>query len=239
MIGLLLTVLVVGFAGSFHCTSMCGGLVAFATAGSARSFRARLGAIASYNGTRGFGYVVLGGAAGALGSALDGVFLRVGVSRIAGAVAGIVMLAWGILKALEAVGRLPRSPSPTGIHVPLGNLIRRVREKPPAVRASIVGGCTAALPCGFLHAALIVAGGTGSAPRGALVAMAFWLGTVPAVAGLAFGVDLLTHGLKRRASLLGAVALVVFGFSSLLGRWSPASLFPAHAPHVERSAHVR
>jgi sulfite exporter TauE/SafE len=239
MIGLLVTVLVVGFAGSFHCTSMCGGLVAFATAGLAPSFRTRLGAIASYNATRGFGYVVLGGAAGAFGSALDGMFLRVGVGRIAGAVAGAVMLAWGVLKGLEALGRLRRSPGSTSIHVPLKNLIRSVREKPPAVRASIVGGCTAALPCGFLHAALIAAGGTGSAARGALVAMAFWLGTVPAVAGLAFGVDLLTHGLKRRASLFGAAALVVFGFSSLLGRWSPASLFTMHLPGPEHSAYVR
>lgn len=239
MTSLLVTALVVGFAGSFHCTSMCGGLVAFATAGAAPSFRARAGAIASYNLARGIGYVVLGGAAGALGSALDGMFLRVGVGRIAGAVAGLVMLTWGVVKALETLGQLRRTPVAASVHVPLGNLVRRVREKPPAVRASIVGGCTAALPCGFLHAALIVAAGTGSAARGALVAAAFCLGTVPAVAGLAFGVDLVTHGLRRRASLLGAAALVVFGFSSLLGRWSPASLLTTHAPHVEQPANAR
>lgn len=239
MTNLLATVILVSITGSFHCTSMCGGLIAFGTAGTTSSLGTRIGAIAAYNGARGLGYVTLATFAGALGSALDGMFVRIGFGRIAGAVAGLLMIGWGLVRLLEALGRLRLTARTTLIHVPISNLVRKLRDKPAAVRASVVGGCTAALPCGFLHAALVVAGGTGSAARGALVGAAFWLGTVPAVAGLGLGVDLLTRGIRRHATLVGAGALVVLGFSSLLGRWSPGSLFTMRAPHAEHMIHAR
>ena len=239
MIHLLVTVLLVSVAGSFHCTSMCGGLIAFATAGPESSLRTRAFALAGYNGARGLGYVALATTAGGLGSALDGLFVRIGLGRVAGALAGLVMIAWGVVKLLEALGRFRLRAASPAIHVPIANLIRKLRDEPPAIRASIVGGCTAALPCGFLHAALVVAGGTGSAARGALVGAAFWLGTVPSVAGLGLGVDLLTRGMRRHASFVGAAALVVLGLSSLLGRWSPASLFSMASRHTDYSTHAR
>jgi sulfite exporter TauE/SafE len=220
VIDVIVSVVAAGAVGSLHCTSMCGGLVAFGTAGTTESLRARAGALASYNATRGLGYVVLGATAGALGSSLDHAALRVGVSRGAGMVASVVMIGWGLLRLLEAFG-VGRRATASSIHVPLGRLVRGLRERPPAVRSAVVGACTGLLPCGFLHAFLIAAAGTGSLLRGALVMGAFWLGTLPAVLGFGIGVNTLLAPLRRHASVVGAMVLVVFGLSNLFQRWSP------------------
>lgn len=217
--------------GSLHCTSMCGGLVAFSTGGTERDSKRRALALAAYNATRGAGYVTLGTVAGALGSTLDRAGLRVGIGRVAGAVAGVAMLTWGIAKLVEAFGVHVRGKSRARVQVPLSNLIRKVRDQSPAVRSAVVGGCTAALPCGFLHAFLVAAAGTGSAFQGALVMAAFWLGTLPAVVGLGVGVHAFFLPLRRHAPFVGALVLVWFGLSSLLGRWSPAAAFSLPSSH--------
>jgi sulfite exporter TauE/SafE len=222
MIELVLPVIGAALVGSLHCTSMCGGLVAFGTAGTERSLPARVAALGSYNGMRGLGYVALGTIAGALGSTLDHAGLRIGVSRAAGAVAAVVMIAWGLLRLLSALHVVSApSASKSSVHVPISRLLGKLKERPPALRSALVGGCTALLPCGFLHAFLVVASGTGSAARGALVMTAFWLGTLPAVVGLGIGVNALLVPLRRHASIVGAVLLVCFGLSNLFERWSP------------------
>jgi hypothetical protein len=176
---------------------------------------------------------VLGAIAGALGSTLDHAGVRVGVSRTAGMVASVVMISWGVIRLLGALG-VGRHSRTASVDVPLGRLVRGLRERAPAVRSAVVGGCTALLPCGFLHAFLVAAAGTGSMPRGALVMGAFWLGTLPAVLGFGIGVNTLLAPLRRHASVVGAVVLVAFGLSNLLQRWSP--FVPAR--HDESTLHA-
>jgi sulfite exporter TauE/SafE len=239
MIEVVTSVLAASVVGSLHCTSMCGGLVAFGTAGTEKNLRARVGALASYNGARGLGYATLGGAAGALGSTLDHAGLRIGFSRAAGAVAALVMMSWGLFRLLEALGvRFTATAKTPGIHVPLTRVVRSLREKSPAWRSAAVGGCTALLPCGFLHAFLIGAAGTGDAFRGALVMASFWVGTLPAVLGFGLGVGALLRPLRRHANVVGALVLVVFGFANLLERWSPLSVLPT-GTSIRGTAHAR
>ncbi len=238
MLEVVLSVVAASAVGSLHCTSMCGGLVAFGTAGTAKNLPARLGALGAYNGTRGLGYIALGAIAGALGSTLDHAGLRIGFSRAAGVVASVVMIGWGLSKLLAASGVvLSRRASAGNVHVPLSRLVRGLGEKSPAARSAVIGGCTALLPCGFLHAFLVVAAGTGSVARGALVMAAFWFGTLPAVVGFGIGVDTLLAPFRKRASVIGALVLVAFGLSTLLQRWSPSSIL---RPIVTESAsHAR
>lgn len=207
---------------SVHCTSMCSGLVAFSTGGPEFPIRQRALALVAYNGARGLGYVALGVIAGAVGSTLDRAGLRVGLGRVAGAVAGILMIAWGLVQLARAAGAhfgSQRKGSP--IDVPVSRLVRRLRDQSPVARSAVIGGCTAALPCGLLHAFLVLAAGTGSAVSGGLVMASFWLGTVPAVAGMGVTVTAFLSPLRRHAQLVGALMLVAFGLTSLLGRWSP------------------
>jgi sulfite exporter TauE/SafE len=241
MIGVAASILLAGFAGSLHCASMCGGLVAFSTGGAAARPAERVGAIAAYNLARGGGYVALGAAAGALGSTLDHVGVRVGLGKVAGAIAGLVMIAWGLARLFDALGiSLPSPKARPAWDVPARNLVRRLRDKPPAVRSAIVGGCTAALPCGFLHVFVVAAAGTGGALSGALVLAAFWAGTLPAVVGIGAGVDVLLGPLRRHGALVASFLLVTMGLSTLSGRWSPRALLdlPELVTHEGRG-HVR
>src|SRR5690349_806254 len=134
------SVVAAAVVGSLHCTSMCGSLVAFSTGGTEKEPARRAIALGAYNLARGLGYVLLGTVAGALGSTLDRAGLRVGAGRIAGAVAGVAMLAWGIAKLLEAFGVHLRRRTARSVDVPLSSLIRKVREQSPAVRSAVVGG---------------------------------------------------------------------------------------------------
>jgi sulfite exporter TauE/SafE len=225
----LASIVAAAVVGSVHCTSMCGGLVAFGTAGAGPGLASRATALGAYNAARGLGYASLGVVAGALGSTLDHAGLRIGISRTAGAVAAVVMLAWGAARLFDAAKLLSRlrirAPK---IDVPVTRLVRSVAARPPLVRSAVVGGCTALLPCGFLHAFLVVAAGTGSAFGGGSVMVAFWLGTLPAVVGLGIGVSTVLAPLRRHASLVGGLVLVFFGLSNLFERWSPPFVSAIH-----------
>jgi uncharacterized protein len=218
MSSVLVPVVAASLVGSLHCAGMCGGLVAFATGDGDGSAPRRLGALAAYNGMRGLGYVTLGALAGTLGGALDDVGLRIGLGRAAGVVAGVVMLAWGALRLLEAGGiGTVKLGVPASMQAGLARVVRAARSRPPVLRSAAIGGCTAALPCGWLHAFTVVAAGTGGAASGAAVMAAFWLGTVPALVGLGLGVQSLTSHLRSHAQLVGALALVCVGLASVLG----------------------
>lgn len=221
MIEVLLSVFAAGLVGSLHCAGMCGGLVAFATAGTSGTRPRRAVPHMSYHVVRGFGYMLIGAIAGLIGFAVDGIGERAGMGRIAGVVAGFVMLAWGGLRLLEAGGvTLRQLGVPANFQDRLVRWVRAAREKPPLVRSALTGACTAALPCGLLHAFAVVAAGSGSALRGAAIMLAFWTGTVPALVGVGAGIQAMTSRLRRHAALVSALALVVVGLTSVAGRLS-------------------
>jgi sulfite exporter TauE/SafE len=220
MTNLLVPVVAASVVGSLHCAGMCGGLVAFATGDSGRA-GGRVAPHAAYHVTRGLGYALIGAMAGIVGATVDGMGIRMGLTRVAGVVAGCVMLLWGALRLLEAGGVTLKSVGlPDRFEERLARLIRAARARPPVVRSAVIGACTAALPCGLLHAFAIIAAGTGTAAGGAAVMTAFWLGTVPALVGLGAGVQFLTARLRRHAALVSALALVVVGVWSVSGRLS-------------------
>ncbi|HVU04550.1 MAG TPA: sulfite exporter TauE/SafE family protein [Polyangiaceae bacterium] len=218
MIAVVSSIVAASVVGSLHCTAMCSGLAAFGAAGTENRWAARASALGAYNVARGLGYVALGTVAGALGSTLDDAGLRIGLSRGAGVVASIVMIGWGIARL---TGALDRARASGAAFVPVERLARRAASRPAVVRSAIIGGCTALLPCGFLHAFLVGAAGTGSAAEGALVMAAFWLGTLPSLVSLGLGVGALLGPLRKHASLVGALVLVFLGLSNLFDRWTP------------------
>ena len=107
-------------------------------------------------------YVALGAVAGAIGSAIDLAGHLGGVQRVATIVAGVAILAWGACarSRSRAAGVAPR---PRG-----GRAFARGARPDPrrgaAARARwLVGVLTGLLPCGWLWAFVVAAGGTGSA----------------------------------------------------------------------------
>lgn len=237
MIALIGSVLVSSLVGSPHCAGMCGGFVCF-VAGDGRGAGRRL-AVAAYNAGRLLSYLALGLVAGAVGHGVDRLGAAAGVARAAATAAGALMVLWGGFELGKALGwwRAPR-PRPAPWHGALAAAARAVRDWPPAARGLAIGLATTLLPCGFLYAFVAVAAGTGSAISGVLVMAAFWLGTVPVMAGLGLVAEQAIARLRRRAPAWTALALLAIGLLTLAGRLTPRpNGHGAHAPATHEATH--
>ena len=221
MIALAGSVLVASLLGSPHCAGMCGGFVCFY---SGQDGRGRGWAHVAYNAGRWLSYVLLGALAGALGRTLDQMGASAGLHRAAAVAAGSLMVVWGGGALLSALGvRLPHAGAPGVLQARFTAAVRAVREQPPVVRALPVGLVTALLPCGWLWVYVATAAGTGSVAGGMLVMSAFWLGTVPMMAGVGLAAQSVFGPLRRHLPVITAGVLVVLGLWTIGGHFHAVS----------------
>ena len=242
MNGVVFGVFASSLLGSVHCAGMCGPLVAAYAGmpGSEAPWRKRAFAHGAYSVGRLTAYLALGSLAGAFGAALDRAGSLAGVSRAAAIVSGTLSALWGLHAFLAAVGfRVPRLEPPGPIKRALGVAMRAMAKQPPAARAAILGLASALLPCGWLYAFVVTAGGTGSALAGAVVMAVFWAGTLPVM--LAFGevVSRLSGPLRRHVPATCALVLMILGLwtvasRSQLGPFAAAADSPPPACHGTR-----
>ncbi len=233
MIVLLSTVLVTSLLGSLHCAAMCGPFVAF-YGGRERGPWTHV----AYNVGRLVTYVSLGALAGAVGAAVDLAGRAADVQRVAALLASALILAWGGIALLRALGVSLPLFGGTAPGAASERLVR-LRRRPPIVRAGALGLLTAALPCGWLYAFVVAAAGTGSAPAGAALMLAFWLGTVPMLVGLGVTARRLARALGGRLPVITAALLIAVGIAGIASR---APMFgmthAAHAAHAGSAAAV-
>jgi uncharacterized protein len=208
-----------GLFGSAHCIGMCGGLVAVASDGVS-SARQRVSVQAGYQAARLLSYLALGSAAGALGSALDLAGQAAGLGKAAAILAGVTMSAWGAWSLLEAVGVRHNLALPKLRLLPasLSAWLGRQHARPPLVRAILLGGASALLPCGFLYAFALAAAATGTPLGGALVMGALWLGNLPALVGFGFALGGAMARLRRHIPVLSAASVLLLGLFTLNSR---------------------
>jgi sulfite exporter TauE/SafE len=199
---------------------MCGPLVAFAVgATETQGLAGRLMLQVVYHGGRLVTYGLIGAACGLLGAALDFGGSLVGLNRLAAVLAGVMMVAVGLLAVAKYTGaRLPRFALPAGIGRAIALGQQAAMGFRPLSRALVIGLLTAFLPCGWLYAFAIVAAGTGNTWMGAAVMGAFWAGTVPILASLGAGVQALTGTLGRRVPLVAALVIVGLGLYTVAAR---------------------
>lgn len=234
MMALAGSVLVASLLGSPHCAAMCG---PFACLYGGQLDRGPAGlAHAGYNLGRLGAYLLLGTLAGAAGAGLDQLGLLAGLPRAAAMVAGVLMILWGGLTIAGALGaRVPGTTPPAGFRRLLVRMVARFQDRPPATRALMLGLLTTLLPCGWLYAFVATAAGTGSAAGGALVMAAFWVGTLPVMAGVGVAAQRALGPLRSRLPVVTAAVLVVLGLLTIGGRFTPQLPDPsgsaAHAGH--------
>jgi hypothetical protein len=169
-----------GLFGSAHCLGMCGAIVILFEGQAPSADGQRLRRLLYNTGRLSF-YMLLGaiaGLGGALITQLAGIGTGLAILRI---LAGLLVIAlgcnllfdWHILSWLERSGAiLWKRVSP---------LARHVLPVNTPERAMLAGFLWGALPCGLVYSAVSIAGTSGSAAGGALVMLAFWLGTLPAL----------------------------------------------------------
>jgi len=208
---------IAGLFGSTHCIAMCGAIVVlFENEGKNQETRRRFLHRISYNtGRLGF-YMLLGTVAGATGALLSkaaGVTAGLMILRILAAILVIaiglnLMFNWNVTRFLEQSG--------AGLWRRLSPLLRHFLPVSTPGRALGAGFLWGALPCGLVYSAVAMAATSGTALRGSLVMLVFWLGTAPALllAGTfahKLGEWRSRHSLRRLAGaimiLIGIVAL--------------------------------
>jgi sulfite exporter TauE/SafE len=222
---LFLAVFVASLFGSLHCAGMCGPFVAFATLRTGKTApAARSGSWSlqlAYHGGRLVAYSILGAIAGVLGATMNFGGSLVGIGRLAGLSAGVLLVAVGASRILSLAGfRLPTFPGAALVSRVIGKGHARASRWTPLNRSLAIGLLTTLLPCGWLYAFVAVAAGTGSALYGVATLGIFWLGTVPILAGIGAGLGQVLARAGRSFQVATAVVVIGLGLSSIVGRWT-------------------
>lgn len=210
-----------GLAGGMHCAGMCGGIVRVLCAPHGRQDTTpSTHYLLAYNAGRIASYACAGLLAGLLGQA--GLLTRAApiLQPVLFALASLMLVALGLYLAgampvmarIESAGAwLWRGLQPWSRHVlPVTSL----------PRALGLGALWGWLPCGMVYALLLTALALGSGWQGALVMLAFGLGTLPNLLGIGLlwrQVDRLRRAGLARIFAGGAVALFgIYGLSKVL-----------------------
>lgn len=229
MLAWLIPMISAGALGSVHCVGMCGGLIAVASDGASGA-RQRLAVQLGYQGARLASYLTLGIVAGTLGHALDLAGQAAGLGKTAAVLAGATMMLWGLWSMLEAGGARLKLRLPQLRLLPASALawLGRTGQRSPVARATLLGGASAFLPCGFLYAFALAGAATGSPLGGALVMGSLWLGNLPALLGFGLLIGGVLSRVRRHLPLLSAASVFVLGLFTLSHRVQlPAFALPA------------
>src|SRR5688572_25146924 len=162
--------LVAGLATSLHCAGMCGPL-ACGVGMLAKSESERMAAASAYHAGRLSAYTTIGALCGALGKEPLGWFFH----------SPAVLLPWALVVMLLvlATGLEKKIPRPAFLTRIAIRARFKAQKMPVVAGAGLTGLLTPFLPCGPLYAVFLALLASGSAARGAEVALAFGVGTVP------------------------------------------------------------
>ncbi len=213
--GTLIAAFAVGILGGIHCLGMCGGIVGAISLSHAGSRSPAWPRLLAYNLGRMSSYVLAGSLAGLIGATLLGGLPQ--GQRILEILAALFLILlglylagwWPILARLEQLGG----------HAwrwiePLGRRFIPVRH--PG-QAFVVGGVWGWLPCGLVYSVLVWTLSAGGATNGALLMMAFALGTLPnlMLMGL-FAARLARFARNERIRQASGALLIGYGIWRLL-----------------------
>ncbi|GKT12803.1 MAG: hypothetical protein ISEC1_P1784 [Thiomicrorhabdus sp.] len=183
MDSILITALMVGFLGGVHCLGMCGGVVGALTFSLEprvqSSWWRMLPYQLAYNLGRISSYAIVGAIFGSLGALIGSLAVFLPAQQILQMIAGVFMIALGLylggwwfgIVAIERIGQ-----KVWGKLSPYTKSITPVKTLRHAWFYGLLWGW---LPCGLVYSMLIMAMSAGSAVNGALVMLAFGLGTLP------------------------------------------------------------
>jgi sulfite exporter TauE/SafE len=229
--------------GGLHCAAMCGGIVGALQLNRPREVSAaRLAA--GYHAGRLSSYALAGVLVGTLGAALYAADV-IPVQAALMLIGSLMLLAIGI--SMFGRGAWLRRIEPAGAWIwrLIAPLARRVYPPRTGLQALAAGLAWGWIPCGMVYAALPLALVAGGPLQGALVMLAFGLGTLPNM----LAVDVAVHGVGRASqggaarSLawikpLAGAAIVVFGISGLAHAARIAGLAGSEHPAVATFARI-
>ncbi|EPZ7319455.1 sulfite exporter TauE/SafE family protein [Vibrio mimicus] len=200
---------IVGLLGAGHCLGMCGGISTLLTLNQPKSSPVLL---LYYNLGRLLSYALVGGIVGGITSSITGlidlqsalVWLRI-IAAMLMIVLGLYIGRWwfGLLR-LEKIGQ-----KVWPLISPLGKSLLPLKKQWHALPFGLIWGW---LPCGLVYSMLTWSAVAGGFSQGALIMLAFGLGTLPAMLVSGWGANKLIHWqnsifFRRCAALL----LIAYG----------------------------
>ena len=181
---MLVTALIVGLLGGVHCLGMCGGVVGALSFNlkpevQVSLWRMMLPYHLAYNLGRINSYMVIGALFGFLGSSMVSLASFLPAQQALQVFAGIFMLLlgfyiggwWNGVVVVEKLGQV--------VWQRLQPIVKRITVVQNFYQAWLYGLVWGWLPCGLVYSMLIMALSAGGALEGALVMLAFGLGTLP------------------------------------------------------------
>ena len=216
----LLSAFVVGLLGGVHCAGMCGGIVGALSFGLPDSAR-RWSILIAYNAGRISSYTVAGALMGALGFYFSGLLPVQTAQRLLLTLAGLFLVLMGLYLAgwWNALSRIERFGGLLWRRIePLGRGFLPVRSVHQSFALGLLWGW---LPCGLVYSALVWTVAAGGALEGALLMMAFGLGTLPNLLLMGVAAAQLNRWVRSPAIRAIAGALVIlFGLMLLYDAWA-------------------
>jgi len=174
----IIAVFFVGLLSGVHCLGMCGSIVGILT-GQLPQGKTRWPFHLAYSSGRVASYTLAGALVGALGQA--GLLLRddVPVQHLLFALSSLMLIAlglyiagiWGLVRRIEGLGRF--------LWQRIQPLTRGLLPVKTPFQAFLLGTLWGWMPCGLVYSVLVTALAAGRADSGALVMLAFGLGTLP------------------------------------------------------------
>ena len=204
-------VFMVGLLGGVHCLGMCGSIVGIFTAQVPKE-RSRWPFHLAYSSGRILSYLVAGALVGAVGQA--GLLMRdaVPVQHLLFALSSLMLVAlglylagvWGAVRQLERLGG--------SVWKRLQPYTARLLPVNTVPRALGLGALWGWLPCGLVYSVLLAALASGSAARGALIMLAFGLGTLPNLLAIGLFWESIKGWVQSpRVRLSAGMLVVMFG----------------------------
>ena len=212
----IIAVFFVGLLGGVHCLGMCGSIVGILT-GQLPKGGARWPFHLAYNSGRVASYTLAGALVGTLGQA--GMLLRddVPVQHLLFALSSLMLIALGLylaglsgmVRRIEGAGKF--------LWQRIQPLTRGLFPVSTPSRAFLLGTLWGWMPCGLVYSVLVTALATGDTQSGALVMLAFGLGTLPNLLLIGLFWESIKRWVQSRQVRLAAGLLVAsFGVYGLI-----------------------
>jgi uncharacterized protein len=207
---ILLSALVLGIMGSFHCAGMCGP-IAIALPLHGNTVLQKIFGGTLYNLGRTITYGIMGAVFGLLGQGISMIGFQQTISVIMGAIMIISVLFPALFKNqyrldkswFSFVGKLKKS---------IGQMFS-IRSFSSLFFIGLLNGL---LPCGLVYMAIAGAIGTGSTIQGTLYMILFGLGTIPMLLTISVAGNMMGLALRNRINKLVPVLVIVVGLLFIL-----------------------
>jgi len=213
----LLSVFMTGLLAGTHCAGMCGGIVGALSISGRSPNRPPFSHLFGYSAGRIMSYTIAGALMGTFGA--GGLLLGPAqpIQQILYIAANAMLIALGLYLAgiWHGVVRLEKAGNLLWQHMrPLAQSFIPVRSFPQALALGALWGW---IPCGLVYSMLVVAFAWASAQDGALIMLAFGLGTLPNLLLLGYFAARLRPWLQKTGIRLTAGLLIIgFGVLGLL-----------------------